>query len=78
MRQIGKSKQEKLQLSLNTASEGKANKEDDSNTMVGMASDETMFKVAERLNGRLKEYFVSGNVFNLSHRKLSKAEVPSI
>ena len=27
------------------------------------------------LNGRLKGYFVSDNVFNLSHRKLSKAEV---
>ena len=32
-------------------------------------------KVSEQLNGRLKGYFVSDNVFNLSHRKLGKAEV---
>ena len=35
----------------------------------------TIFKVAELLNGRLKGYFVSENIFNLSDRKLSKAEV---
>ena len=32
-------------------------------------------KVSEQLNGRLKGYFVSDDVFNLSHRKLGKAEV---
>ena len=40
-----------------------------------MASIEPIFEVAELLNGRLKGYFVSDNVFNLSHRKFSKAKV---
>ena len=40
-----------------------------------MASDEPICKVAELLNGSLKGYFVSDNVFNSSHRKWSKAEV---
>ena len=40
-----------------------------------MASDEPICKVAELLNGSLKGYFVSDNVFNLSHRKWSKVEV---
>ena len=72
---IDDSKKEELQFSLNTGSDGKANKEDDSNTFMEMASNEQIFEVAELLNGRLKGYFVSNNVFNLSHRKLSKAEV---
>ena len=40
-----------------------------------MVSNKQNFEVAELLNGRLKGYFVSDNVFNLTHRKLSKAEV---
>ena len=40
-----------------------------------MASNEPNFKIAEQSNGRLKGYFLSENVFNLSHRQLSKAEV---
>ena len=40
-----------------------------------VASIEPIFEVAELLNGRLKGYFVSDNVFNLSHRKFSKAKV---
>ena len=40
-----------------------------------MVPNEQNFEVAELLNGRLKGYFVSDNVFNLTHRKLSKAEV---
>ena len=40
-----------------------------------IASIEPIFEVVELLNGRLKGYFVSDNVFNLSHRKLSKAKV---
>ena len=39
------------------------------------ASEEAIFKVSGLLKGRLKEYFVSGNVLNLSHCKLSKAEI---
>ena len=42
-----------------------------SNTYLEMASNEQISEVAELLNGRLKGYFVSDNVFNLSHRKLS-------
>ena len=72
---IDDSKDEKLHFSLNTSSDGKANEEDDSNTFMEMASDEQIFEVAELLNGRLKGYFVSDNVFNFSHRKLSKAGV---
>ena len=68
------SKEEELQFSLNTVSDGKANEEDDSNTFTEMASNEQIFEVAELLNGRLEGYFVSDSVFNLSHRKLSKAE----
>ena len=52
-------------------SDRKANKEDDSNTLMEIVSDDTIFKVGELLNGRLKGYFV----FNLSHRKLNKSEV---
>ena len=40
-----------------------------------MPSNEQISEVAELCNDRLKGYFVSDNVFNLSHRKLSKAEV---
>ena len=69
------SKEEELQFSLNTGSDMKANKEDDSNIFMEMASNKQNFEVAELLKGRLKRYFVSDNVFNLSHRKLSKAEV---
>ena len=72
---IDDSKEEELQFSLNTGSNGKANEEDDNNTFMEMASNEQNFEVAELLNGRLKGYFVSNNVFNLSRRKLSKAEV---
>ena len=72
---IDGSKEEELQFSLNTGSDGKANEEDDSNTFMEMAYNEHIFEVAEPLNGRLKVCFVSNNVFNLSHRKLSKAEV---
>ena len=72
---IDDSKEEELQFSLNTGSDGKANEEDDNNTFMEMASNEQNFEVAELLNGRLKGYFVSNNVFNLSLRKLSKAEV---
>ena len=39
-----------------------------------IASNEQIFEVAELLNGSLKRYFVSNNVFNLSRPKLSKAE----
>ena len=60
---------------MNTCSEGEEEDEDDSNTFMEMASDEPICKVAELLNGSLKGYFVSDNVFNLSHRKWSKAEV---
>ena len=67
-------KEEELQFSLNAGSDGKANEEDDNNTFMEMASNEQIFEVAELLNGSLKRYFVSNNVFNLSRPKLSKAE----
>ena len=66
---IDDSKEEELQFSLNTGFDGKAKEEDDSNTFVEMAPKEQNFEVAELLNGRLKGYFVSDNVFNLSNRK---------
>ena len=55
--------------------ESNTNEEDDSNTFVEMASDEPIFKVAELLNGRLKEFIFSEHIFNWFHRKLGKAEV---
>ena len=55
----------------NAGSDRKTNKEDDSNTLMEIVSDETIFRVGELLNGRLKGCFV----FNLSHRKLNKSEV---
>ena len=79
---IDGSKKEELRLSLNASSDGKFNEEDNGDTFLEKTSDEPIFKVAELLNGiaellngRLKGYFVSCNVFNLLHRKLSKAEV---
>ena len=73
------SKEEELQFNLNTGSDeeddSNTNEEDDSNTFMEMAFDEPVFMVAELLNDRLKGYFVSDNISNLSHRKLSKAEV---
>ena len=69
------SKEEELQFSLNKGSDGKANEEDDNNTVMEMASNEQTFEVAELLNGWFKGHFVSNNVFNLSRCKLSKAEV---
>ena len=75
---IDDSNKEELQFRLNTGSDGKANEEDDSNTFIEMAPSDQNFEVAELLNGRLEGYFVSDNVFNLSHQKLSKAEVPPL
>ena len=75
---IDDSNEEELQFRLNTGSDGKANEEDDSNTFIEMAPSDQNFEVAELLNGRLEGYFVSDNVFNLSHQKLSKAEVPPL
>ena len=72
---IDDSKEEELQFCFNTGYDGKANEEDDSNTFMEMTSNEKIFEVGELLNGRLKGYFVSDNVFNLPHRKLSKSEV---
>ena len=71
---IDESKEEEYQFSLNTGSDRKAN-EEDSNTFMEMTSDEAMFTVVELLNDRLKGYFVSDNVFYLSYRKLSEADV---
>ena len=71
---IDESKEEEYQFSLNTGSDRKAN-EEDSNTFMEMASDKPMFTVVELLNDRLKGYFVSDNVFYLSYRKLSEADV---
>ena len=61
---IDDSKEEELQFSLNIGSDGKANGEDDSNTFMEMAFNEQNFEVVELLDGRLKGYFVSDNVFN--------------
>ena len=61
---IDDSKEEELQFSLNIGSDGKANREDDSNTFMEMAFNEQNFEVVELLDGRLKGYFVSDNVFN--------------
>ena len=41
---IGDSKEEELQFSLNTGSDVKANKEDDINTFTEMASNEQIFE----------------------------------
>ena len=61
---IDDSKEEELQFSLNIGSDRKANGEDDSNTFMEMAFNEQNFEVVELLDGRLKGYFVSDNVFN--------------
>ena len=54
---INESKEQELQFVLNTGSDGKAKEKDNSNTLMKMASNEPIFKVAELLNGRLKGYF---------------------
>lgn len=72
---INKNKDEELEVSLSTDSDGEANKEHDCDVFMKKASDKPMFKATELLNGRLKWYFESYNVFNSSHRKLSRVEV---
>ena len=69
------SKEEKIQFSLNTGFDRKVNEKDGSNTFMEIASDEPIFKVLELLNDWLKGCFVSGNLFDLSHRKWNKVEV---
>ena len=70
---IDKSKDQELQFSLVTGSDGEddsnTNEEDDSNTFMEMVSDEPVFKVAELLNGRLKGFIFSEHIFNWFHRK---------
>ena len=70
-----KSKKKKLEVSLNTDSYGEVYEDDDSGSFMEKAYDEPIFKIAELVNGRIKVYFVSGNVFRFSLRKSSKAEV---
>ena len=70
---IDKSKDQELQFSLVTGSDGEddssTNEEDGSNTFMEMVSDEPLFKVAELLNGRLKGFIFSEHIFNWFHRK---------
>ena len=70
---IDKSKDQELQFSLVTGSDGEddgsTNEEDGSNTFMEMVSDEPLFKVAEPLNGRLKGFIFSEHIFNWFHRK---------
>ena len=73
---IGESKEEERKVNLYTDSNQKVNKRVKvSDSFLEKVTDEPIFKALEVLNGRLKEYFVSDNVFNLSHHKLSGAEV---
>ena len=72
---INKNIDEELEVSLSTDSGGEANKEHDCDVFMKKASDKPMFKATELLNGRLKWYSESYNVFNSSHCKLSRVEV---
>ena len=53
-----KSKEKKLEVSLNTDSYGEVYKDDDSGSFMKKAYDEPIFKIVELVNGRIKVYFV--------------------